>query len=135
MTFRPATNVNAERNAEGTKTALVMTQRVLMGPFPIGTHPAATVTKTPSITPTPTLTSTHTPTPTLIHYYIDTSTPRTGIPGSRYTAPPLATAPAVNTPIPLIQPGNTSALPIQPSSAPIQPTACSNPQGHPVPCH
>jgi len=129
-------SVELQRNARNTKTALAMTERVLMGPFPTGTRPTATVTKTPSITPTSTLTPTRTPSPTLIHYFIDTSTPRTGVPNSRNTAPPLiSTAPAaINTPVPPIQP--TSAPPIQPTSLPpVQPTPCLNPQGHPITCH
>jgi len=161
ITFRPSTDVNAQRNVPGTKTALALTQQFLLGPFPTGTRPTPTASKTPTATPTVTLTPTTTLTPTAIRYFIDTLAPRTRAPSFNPVSPfiPTSTAQAViNTPIP-VQPTNTSGPPIQPTNPPptsppqptsppptsapqptsppppAQPTPCLNPQGQPIPCH
>ena len=139
LTFgRPSVlGLGVSSRAGSTRTAIALTSRALYGPFPTATGPTPTASKTRTSTPTPTITPSNTASPTLIHYFIDTATPRTPIPGAASTALPLPTQPIsniTNVPptIPLIRPTNTSVPPVQPVT---QPTPCRNPHGHPIPCH
>ena len=138
----PPNDANAQKKASSTRTSIALTEKALLGPFPTATGPTRTASALPTITSTPTQTITNTPTFTPFRYFINTSTPRT--PGSRNSP---VTSP-VNTDLPPVQPGNTSAPPPptaqpqpptaqpQPTSPPAaQPTSCANPQGHPIPCH
>ena len=111
----------------GTRTAIALTSGALLGPFPTGTRPTSTASKTPTITPTPTLTPTNTPTRTPRRFFIDTATPRASVPGD--DSPPVA-APTN----PPVQPTNPPPPVVQPTNPPAQPTVCVNPQGHPIPC-
>jgi len=65
----PTSRGDAEKSANSTRTALAMTERALLGPFPTATAPTATASKTPTNTFTPTHTTTplpsRTPTPFL----------------------------------------------------------------------
>jgi len=129
ITFRRPSVLGLEvfTRANSTRTAIALTSKALYGPFPTATGPTPTASKTRTVTPTPTMTPTTTPSPTPFRFFIDTATPRTAIPHTRTTLVPASTfAPVPNTPV---QSMNTSA------PAPVQPTACVNPQGHPIPCH
>lgn len=111
--------------SNGTRTALALTSQALYGPFPTATGPTPTITKTRTLTPTPTVTPSNTPSPTPLRFFIDTATPRTAMPPSARTSIPASTSVQIPPTDPLAQP----TLP------PVQPTACVNPQGHPIPCH
>src|ERR1051325_5188295 len=137
----PVHDVNAQKGAPGTKTAIALTQQFLLGPFPTGTRPTPTASKTPTTTPTSTLTPTITLTPTAIRYFFDTLTPRTKAPGITTISPLIPTFTAqvvVNTPIPVrptntvVRPTNTSAPPIRPTNTAVRPTSTSVPPVQPT---
>ena len=147
LTFRrpSVSGLNLSSRANSTRTALALTEKALLGPFPTSTRPTPTNSNTPTITPTPTVTSTPTATRTPRRFFLFTSTPRTGVPDTGAPVFPNATSvPATNPPVqptnPAIQPTNPPrpTNPPQPTNPPPPPpteeTPCVNPQGHPIPC-
>ena len=120
--------------ANSTRTAIALTSQALYGPFPTATGPTVTASWTPSMTPTPTVTPSYTPTPTLVHYFIDTSTPRTLVPkiGGTSTGVPTSVQPtsvqptdrppATRTSVPPTQPPRPTSTSVQATDPPPQPT-------------
>jgi hypothetical protein len=111
--------------SNSTRTAIALTFQALMGPFPTATGPTPTASWTPSMTSTPTVTPSITPTPTRVRYFLNTSTPRTLVPGQVPTSigapterpqPTRTSAPA--TP----QPRATRTSGVQATDPPQQPT-------------
>jgi hypothetical protein len=77
------------------------------------------------MTPTPTLTPSNTPTPTLVHYFLNTSTPRTLVPRTDLTstgAPPTEGPRPTGTSIPPTQRPRLTSTSIQATNPPQQPT-------------
>lgn len=113
------TDLNAAKNAATTKTAIALTSKALLGPFPTPTGPTPTASFTQRPTSTITLTPTITPTRTPFRFFTETNSPRTKVadstsPASVVSATPV---PPLNT---QVQPTNTSVAPtsVPPTAAP-----------------
>jgi hypothetical protein len=83
--------LEAQRNANSTRTAVALTSQALLAPFPTSTAPTSTPSETPSQTLTPTRTPTNTRTPTQTPIPFITLTARTGAPGATLTSTPRPT--------------------------------------------
>ena len=105
--------------SNSTRTAIALTFQALLGPFPTATGPTPTPSWTPSMTSTPTVTPSITPTPTRVRYFLNTSTPRTLVPGAPSTVQPQPT----RTSVPATQqPRATGTRGVQATDPPPQPT-------------
>ena len=109
--------------SNSTRTAIALTFQALLGPFPTATGPTPTPSWTPSMTSTPTVTPSITPTPTRVRYFLNTSTPRTLVPGPTSIGAPTARPQPTRTSAPATQQPRASGTPrVQATDPPQQPT-------------